>query len=227
VTALRVLVVEDSEDLGEAIATSLRRAGYAVDLVADGDAASEILATEEYQLVILDLMLPGVDGQTILRQLRGRNDATPVLVVTARSQVDCKINVLDIGADDYLVKPFDLRELEARCRVLLRRRHGQVSSRTTVGNLIFDAAAKHLLIDDRRIDLGAREFRLFEILFGNLGRVMSKDALLDRLFGLDQAVAPNAIELYVSRLRRKLDGASITIRTVHGMGYVAERRSDR
>jgi two-component system response regulator TctD len=223
---MHVLVVEDSEDLGEAVTTCLRRAGYAVDLVADGEAAEGLLSTEVYQLVILDLMLPGLDGQTILKRLRRKEDATPVLVVTARSQVDCKVNVLDIGADDYLVKPFDLRELEARCRVLLRRAHGQASSRTTIGNIVFDAAAKEILVGDRRIDLGSREFRLFEILLGNLGRVMSKDALIDRLFSLDQAVAPNVIELYVSRLRRKLEGASIGIRTVHGMGYVAERRSD-
>ncbi|WP_078707104.1 response regulator transcription factor [Consotaella salsifontis] len=223
---MHILVVEDAEDLADAVVSHLRKRGYAVDWVAEGAAAAELLATETYQLVILDLMLPGIDGQTLLRQMRRAADATPVLVITARSQVDCVINVLDIGADDYMVKPFDLGELEARCRALLRRPHGQTSSTITLGNLALDVAARRIRINDQPVDLGAREFGLLEILLGNLGRVMSKNALIDQLFSLDQAVAPNAIELYVSRLRRKLENASVAIRTVHGMGYVAEKKPE-
>ena len=133
-----------------------------------------------------------------------------------------KVGVLDHGADDYLVKPFDFRELEARCRALLRRPHGMAASAVRFGNLIFDGAARRVTVADQPVELGAREFRLLELLLANLDRVLSKDALLDQLFGLEEAVAPNTIELYVSRLRRKLDGSAVRIRTLRGMGYVAE-----
>ncbi|PWC35580.1 response regulator transcription factor [Azospirillum sp. TSO22-1] len=219
---MRILVVEDTEDLADAIIQRLRKLGYAIDWAADGTHADELLRTETYQLVILDVMLPGLDGQAILRGMRRRGDRTPVLVITARSQVDTKVDLLDLGADDYVVKPFDFRELEARCRALLRRPHGMASSAEAFGNLTFDTAAKKVSVDGKPIELGAREFRLLELFLANLGKVMSKEALMNRLFSLDQAVAPNAIELYVSRLRRKLDGASVTIRTVHGQGYVAD-----
>ncbi|HYG91138.1 MAG TPA: response regulator transcription factor [Azospirillum sp.] len=222
---MRILVVEDTEDLADAIVRRLRKLGYAVDWAADGDEAEELLRQEEYQLVLLDIMLPGVDGQALLTRLRRRRDATPVLVMTARSQVDVKIDLLDLGADDFIVKPFDLRELEARCRALLRRSHGLASSKAQFGNLTFDSAAKTVLIGDRPIDLGGREFRLLELFLGNLNAVMSKEDLMDRLFSLDQPTALNAIELYVSRLRRKLEGASVEIRTVRGLGYVAEIRA--
>lgn len=220
---MRILVVEDTEDLADAVLRRLRTLGHAIDWAPDGTQADELLRTETYQLVILDIMLPGLDGQAILRAMRRRGDRTPVLVITARSQVDTKVDLLDLGADDYVVKPFDFRELEARCRALLRRPHGMASSAETFGNLSFDAAAKTVSVDGRPVELGAREFRLLELFLASLGKVMSKEALMNRLFSLDQAVAPNAIELYVSRLRRKLDGASVAIRTVHGQGYVAER----
>lgn len=219
---MRILVVEDNEDLADAVIQRLRKLGYGIDWASDGHLAQELLATEKYQLIILDLMLPGPDGQTILKQLRRRGDQTPVLVITARSRVDTKVDALDLGADDYVVKPFDLREVEARCRALLRRQHGMASSEQSFGNLTFDAAAKKVSVDKRPVDLSAREFRLLELFLSHLNRVMSKDTLIDQLCSLDQAVAPNAIELYVSRLRRKLEGASVTIRTLHGQGYMAE-----
>ncbi|AWK85385.1 response regulator transcription factor [Azospirillum thermophilum] len=219
---MRILVVEDTEDLAGAIVRRLRKLGYAVDWVADGIEAEELLRQEQYQLVLLDIMLPGLDGQAVLERLRRRSNPTPVLMMTARSEVNVKIDLLDLGADDFIVKPFDLRELEARCRALLRRSHGMASSRTRFGNLVFDAAAKKVLIDDRPVELVGREFRLLELFLGNLGTVMSKEDLMDRLFSLDQPTALNAIELYVSRLRRKMQGASLEIRTVRGLGYVAE-----
>jgi two-component system response regulator TctD len=221
---MRILVVEDTEDLADAIVRRLRKLGYAADWTADGTEAEELLRQEQYQLVILDIMLPGIDGQTMLKRLRQRRDVTPVLVITARSQVNVRVDLLDLGADDFIVKPFDLRELEARCRALLRRSHGMVSSRVHFGNLVFDTRAKKVLVDDRAVDLSTREFRLLELFLSNLDRVMSKEELMDRLFSLDQPAAPNAIELYVSRLRRKLEGAAIEIRTVRGLGYVAETR---
>ena len=219
---MRILVVEDTVDMAEAIARRLRKLGYAVDTVADGSEADELLRTETYNLVVLDLMLPGLDGKTVLHRLRQRRSRTPVLVLTARSDVADKVGVLDHGADDYLVKPFDFRELEARCRALLRRPHGMAASSVRFGNLVFDGAAKRVTVADQPVEIGAREFRLLELLLANLDRVLSKDALLDQLFGLEEAVAPNTIELYVSRLRRKLDGSAVRIRTLRGMGYVAE-----
>ncbi len=219
---MRILVIEDAEDLADAVVDSLRSLGYAVDWAADGHQADELLRTETYQLIILDVMLPGPDGQTLLRQLRRRGNRTPVLVTTARSQIDTKIHLLDLGADDYIVKPFDLRELEARCRALLRRSHGMASSETVIGNLAFDTARRTVSIDGRPIDLSAREFRLLELFLGNMGRVMTRTALIEQLFDLEQAVTPNAVEMSVSRLRRKLEGASVVIRTMHGVGYVSE-----
>ncbi len=222
---MRILVIEDAEDLADAVIDSLRSLGHAVDWAADGHQADELLRTETYQLVILDVMLPGPDGQTLLRQMRRRDDRTPVLVTTARSQIDTKIHLLDLGADDYIVKPFDLRELEARCRALLRRSHGMASSEAVFGNLAFDAAGRTASIDGRSLDLSAREFRLLELFLGNLGRVLTRTALIEQLFDLEQAVTPNAVEMSVSRLRRKLEGASVMIRTVHGVGYVGEKQN--
>lgn len=219
---MRILVVEDTEDLAEAIARRLRKVGYAVDLAPDGDEADALLRSEAYDLVVLDLMLPGLSGQAVLQRLRQRRARTPVLVLTARSDVDAKVSVLDIGADDYLVKPFDFRELEARCRALLRRPHGMAASTTEFGDLTLDTAAKRVSVAGQPVELGTREFRLLELLLAHRGRVLSKEALLERLFGLDDAVAPNAVELYVSRLRRKLEGSAVRIRTLRGMGYVVE-----
>jgi two-component system response regulator TctD len=219
---MRILVVEDTEDLADAIARRLRKIGYAVDVAPDGSEADELLRTETYNLVVLDLMLPGLNGQTVLQRLRQRHSRTPVLVLTARSAVDDKVGVLDIGADDYLVKPFDFRELEARCRALLRRPHGMAASAVEFGNLVFDTAAKRVSVAGQAVELGSREFRLLELLLAHRGRVLSKEALIEQLFGLDDPVAPNAVELYVSRLRRKLEGSAVRIRTLRGMGYVAE-----
>lgn len=219
---MRILIVEDAEDLAEAIARRLKKLGYAVDLAADGTEANAMLRTEIYHLVVLDLMLPGLDGEEVLRRLRQRRARTPVLVLTARTAVDDKVGVLDVGADDYLVKPFDFRELEARCRALLRRPQGMEASAVRFGDVLFDAAAQRVSLAGQPVELGAREFRLLELLLANRGRVLSKDALIDQLCGLDEAIAPNAIELYVSRLRRKLDGSAVRIRTLRGLGYVAE-----
>ena len=224
---MRLLIVEDTADLAEAIASRLKKLGHAVDTVGTGEEADELLRSETYHLVVLDLMLPGMGGKEVLHRLRQRGSATPVLVLTARSDVDDKVGALDYGADDYLVKPFDFRELEARCRALLRRPHGMAASEVSFGDLVFDGAAKRVSVAGQPVELGSREFRLLELLLANLNRVLSKDALLDQLFGLEDAVAPNAVELYVSRLRRKLEGSAVRIRTLRGLGYVAELEATR
>lgn len=222
---MRILLVEDTADLAEAVVTQLTRAGHAITLAADGEEASDLLRGDRFDLVILDLTLPRKDGATILREIRARRDRTPVLVTTARSAIDDRISLLDLGADDYLVKPFDLRELEARMRALLRRPMGMGASAEVFGNMTFDAGTRQVLVAQVPVELSRREFRLLEILLGHIGKPVRKERLIDQLFGPDDDVAPNAIELYVSRLRKKLGDASLDIATLRGEGYVARLRA--
>lgn len=219
---MRILLVEDAEDLADAVQTRLKRLGYAVEWVADGETALDTACRENYDLVLLDLTLPRLDGRGVLQGLRARKSRVPVLVITAKTATDDKVTLLDLGADDYLVKPFDLRELEARIRALLRRPCGHAASVINAGNLQFDTAARRVFRDGEEILLGTREFRLLELFLGSLGRVLTKNVILDHLYGMEDAASPNAVELYVSRLRSKLGGATIEIRTVRGEGYVAE-----
>ncbi|WP_316978590.1 response regulator transcription factor [Shumkonia mesophila] len=219
---MRILVVEDAADLAEAIVLRFRRSGHALDRAASGEEAIEFLEGNTYDLVILDIMLPGMDGYAVLRALRLRHDTTPVLVLTARAEIDDRVSALDIGADDYVTKPFDFRELEARARALLRRRQGIASGVTEHGNLTFDRSSRRVTVGGDPIVLPNREFRILEIFLGNLGRVITKDDITDQLYGFDDAPGPNAIELYIARLRKKLKGSSVTIRTLRGIGYVAD-----
>ncbi|PSC03369.1 DNA-binding response regulator [Alsobacter soli] len=218
---MRILLVEDSEDLGDAVASKLRLSGHAVEWVRDGNAAAELAAGESFDAILLDINLPGRDGFSVLSGLRAGRIATPVLVMTARSEIDDKIGILDLGADDYLVKPFDLRELEARLRALMRRPAGALASAVTIGDLVIDHAAGLARLGATPLDLGRREFRLLEILTSRLGQVIPKQRIMDQLFSLDDEVSENAVELYVSRLRRKLHGTPLSIVTVRGVGYAA------
>lgn len=218
---MRILIAEDDPDLGDAVTRRLRREGHAVDWQQDGQTAVEVLQYQSYGLVILDIGLPRLDGFGILRSLRAKGKKTPVLMLTARSEIEDRVGALDVGADDYLLKPFDFREFDARCRALLRRSQGLASGITRIGGLLFDRAAKTATLDGVLLDLPRREYRLLEIFIGNLGRVLSKDDIASQLFDFDDEAGPNAIELYVGRLRKKL-GDTLTIRTMRGMGYVAE-----
>jgi two-component system response regulator TctD len=218
---MRILVVEDDIDLGEVLLKRLRRDGHGVDLATDGEEADEILSYQDYEVVVLDIGLPKMDGIEVLRSMRARGSKTPVLMLTARSEVQDRVDALDIGADDYLMKPFHFREFDARCRALLRRSQGVASGITQIGDLIFDRSAKIARIGDTQLMLPNREYRLLEILIGNLDRVLSKNQISEQLFDFDDEASSNAIELYVGRLRRKLGGA-LMIRTVRGLGYVAE-----
>lgn len=223
---MRILLVEDNEDLGEAIERRLRDAGHSVEWLRNGDEAIEIARAERFDVIALDLSLPGRDGISILAELRGARSETPVLVMTARAEIDDKVSLLDRGADDYLVKPFDLRELEARLRVLMRRPAGQVTSVATIGDLTMDVAGGLVTVRGRPVELGRREFRLLEILLARVGHVVAKERLMAQLFNLDEDVSVNALELQVSRLRRKLEGSRLGIETVRGVGYVARADSD-
>jgi two-component system response regulator TctD len=216
---MRVLVVEDVADVGEALVASLQRIGHTVDWERNGGEADALLLAQDYDLVVLDVMLPDLDGFNILKRLRQRGKRTPVLVLTARSQVEDRVSALDLGADDYLVKPFDFRELEARVRALLRRRTGAATNVIEAGGIRLDQASRSASLDGKPLDLTRRELTLLEILASRPGRTFGKDELMDQLFGFEDEPSENAIEQYVARLRRKIAGASAEIRTLRGLGY--------
>lgn len=219
---MRFLVVEDDPDLGDALVRHLHNDGHAADLATDGEMADEILSYQAYEMIVLDIGLPIRDGFSVLKSLRNKGDRTPVLMLTARSRIEDRIGALDVGADDYLSKPFDFRELDARCRSLMRRSQGVASSVTRLGPLEFDRAAKTVRLYGEALVLPNREYRLLEIFLGNLDRVLSKEQIASQLFDFNDEAGANAIELYVGRLRKKLGDDVLAIRTQRGFGYLAE-----
>jgi two-component system OmpR family response regulator len=220
---MRVLIVEDDALLGDGLTRSLRQADYAVDLVADGAEADGVLAAQSYDLVILDLGLPTLDGFEVLKRLRRRGSTIPVLVLTARDALDDRVKGLDLGADDYLKKPFELPELEARVRALIRRGQSGGGSLLTHGTLTLDTAGRRAALGGAPLELSARELGVLEVLMLRSGRVVSKDQFADQLYNFDADVGANAIEVYMHRLRKKLEPAGIRIRTIRGLGYLLER----
>lgn len=217
---MRLLLVEDTEDVADAIVSAFARHGHAVDHAARIAAAEDALAVQDYDVVLLDIMLPDGSGVDLLRRMRGRRERVPVLMLTARLEVEDRIEALDIGADDYLMKPFDLRELEARVRALIRRRFDERAGRVEYGDLTFDAAGRTASIADAPLILTRREFALLEILLANRGRVMPKERIFERMFAFEAGdVGVNAVEVYVARLRKKLEGSRLSIRTLRGLGY--------
>ncbi|MDP2698439.1 response regulator transcription factor [Thalassospira sp.] len=220
---MRVLVVEDHEALADGIARSLQHAGYAVDVIADGEEADDILRTQEYGLVVLDLNLPGMDGLEILKRLRDRQSECAVLILTARNNIDDRVRGLDLGADDYLAKPFELVELEARVRALMRRHAGTHNTTLRCGILSYDTVARRAMINDQDIDIPRRELAILETLLLRAGHVISKDQIADQLAGFDDDLSGNAVELYISRLRKRLEPAGIRIQTVRGLGYLLKK----
>jgi two-component system OmpR family response regulator len=222
---MRILVVEDDPVLRDGLSRSLRNAGYAVEVTDDGKLADQLLSVHSFDLVVLDLGLPGLDGLEVLRRLRRRASTVPVLILTARDSIVDRVNGLDVGADDYLVKPFELAELEARVRALMRRAQSVATARINHGALTLDTAARRAFVGEDALDLSAREVALLEALLLSAGRVVSKDQLADRLYGVSDEVGPNAIEVFVHRLRRKIESAGVSIRTIRGLGYLVEKPS--
>lgn len=220
---MRILVVEDNEALAEGLSKVLEGNGYAVDIVPDGVSADAVIATQSYDLVILDLTLPEMDGLDVLRAMRGRHDKTPVLVLTARGALDERVRGLDLGADDYLAKPFEVSEVEARIRVLLRRSAGLGSSVAEYGPLTLDLNARQLSCDGRGIDLPARELSVLETLMLSNNRIIPKQQIVESLSAFDEEVSDNAIEQYISRLRKKLSPVGVTIQVARGLGYYLQR----
>jgi two-component system, OmpR family, response regulator len=220
---LRILVVEDDPLLAESLVRALQQQGYGVGHARRGQDADTALRTHHFDLLLLDIGLPDVDGFEVLRRLRARSDATPVLVVTAREAVDERVHGLDLGADDYLTKPFSLSELEARVRALLRRAKPALAARIVVGGLTVDSAARRAKIAGRAVELTAREWALLELFLARPGHALSKLAIARTIGDSAAAIAPNTVEVYVSRLRSKLEPAGIVIRTVRGFGYLWEQ----
>jgi two-component system OmpR family response regulator len=220
---MRILVAEDDTILADGLAHSLRSLGHAVDCTTTGAEADRALSDEEYDFVVLDIELPLLDGFEVLRRLRKRKASVPVLVLTARDSVHDRIHGLDIGADDYLIKPFEMGELEARIRALARRARGIAENEITLGRLVIDLKGRRALIDGAPVELSARELAVLEILAARAGRVVSKDALMNSLYEWEQDVSPNAIEIHVHRVRKKLMDSGIVIRTIRGLGYLLER----
>jgi two-component system OmpR family response regulator len=220
---MRILIAEDDPVLADGLTRSLRQADFAVDCVHDGDEADHVLTAQNYDLVILDLGLPKRDGFDVLKRLRRRGSSVPVLVLTARDALADRVKGLDLGADDYLTKPFDLPELEARVRALIRRGQGGGSATLTHGPLTLDTSGRRATLHGAPLELSARELGVLEVLMLRSGRVVNKEQLAEQLYGWDEEVGANAIEVYVHRLRKKVEPAGVTIRTIRGLGYLLEK----
>jgi two-component system, OmpR family, response regulator len=215
---MRILVVEDNDLVADAIARGLEIAGFAVDRAQSAEQAATALAAEHFDLAVVDIGLPGEDGLTFVRRLRSQGANLPVLILTARDTVAMRVEALDLGADDFLMKPFEQSELAARCRALIRRASLNTSGQLNFGRLRIDVAGRQLRIDERAVELTGREWLVLECLAFAAGRVVSKERLQQAIASYDQAMTPNAVEVYVSRVRAKLGDAAL-IRTVRGLGY--------
>ena len=218
----RILIGEDDAALGRGIATLLKSAGYTVDHVEEGALVVSLASQEAYGLIILDIGLPDMSGFDVLRRLRRSGSTTPILVLTARDTLKDRIAGLDLGGDDYMLKPFEPSELEARVRALVRRGQGAASSSLKAGKLVCDSSTGTVTIAGRAIDLRRREWALLVALLSRAGRVVSKERLASELFSYDEPVGPNALELYVARLRKKLQPDGPNIRTLRGLGYMID-----
>lgn len=219
---MRILLAEDDKIIADGLSRSLRQGGYAVDCAYTGLEADTALMTNSYDLLILDLGLPKLPGLEVLKRLRARNVQLPVLILTALDGTGDRVKGLDLGADDYMAKPFELAELEARVRALTRRSSGTAPI-IVCGALTYDQAGRVAQLDGQNLDLSARELGLLEILLSRVGRLVSKDQLVDHLCGWGEEVSHNAIEVYIHRLRKKLESGGVRIATVRGLGYCLEK----
>ncbi|HDR9872790.1 TPA: response regulator [Burkholderia cenocepacia] len=217
---MRILLAEDNPKLAESILRALREASFVVDHVADGLSADLLLRTEDYAAVVLDLGLPRLDGLSVLKALRERRNAVPVLILTAHDSVPDRVRGLNLGADDYLAKPCDMSELEARVRALIRRSYGVDQSRISAGALDYDSVGRLFTVHGGVLNLTRREHAILEVLLLRANKAVGKEALADKISGLEGTLTSEAIEIYVSRLRKKLEGSSVSIKTVRGLGYM-------
>lgn len=220
---MKLLLAENDSILRDGLARSLLQMGYAVDSTSSGVDANHMLDVQDYDLLILDLGLRSRDGLEVLGKFRTRNKMTPVLIITARDSVTDRVSGLDLGADDYLTKPFELAEFDARVRALLRRGSGAQGGQTIIRNLRLDLKGRRAYLGEAALELSARELAVLEILVLRAGQVVSKEQLAGKLSNWEEEIGTNAIEVYVHRLRKKLEGSGISIRTIRGLGYLLEK----
>ena len=223
---MRVLLVEDDLPLAEALLSLLVSSGHAVDCVHDGKAASDLVAAEQFDLMILDLNLPELDGISVLRAMLAKGNSAAVMILTARGAAEDRVRGLDLGADDCMTKPFDVREFEARVRSLLRRQAGLRSSTLSLGPLSLDLTSRQFSGDGQIMDLPPRERAILELLVTRAGKVVAKEAIVQSVTSLEDILSDNAIEQYISRLRRRLHPLGLVLRTIRGIGYLLEKPSD-
>jgi two-component system OmpR family response regulator len=223
---MRVLIVEDDKVLGDGLTRYLQQNGYIVEVATSGTEADAVLATEDFGLVILDIGLPGMDGFEVLRRVRRRNNYLPVLVLTARDALQDRVHGLDLGADDYLVKPFALLELEARIRAIVRRGQASEGTKLMFGSLVIDTAAKRVWLGEKPLRLTAREWHVLEFLILRAGKIVSKDQIISAIGGADAEVSSNALEVHISRLRSKLEPGGLRIHSIRGFGYYLDKKTD-
>lgn len=223
---MRILLVEDNRELADWLARLLRKSRYVVDCVHDGLDADAALATQSYDLMILDIGLPNMTGLELLRRFRQRRGLTPVIILTANDAVSSRVAGLDAGADDYLVKPFEPDELEARIRAQLRRGQGSRTAHVGFGSLVLETDARRFTLDGVPLDLTAREYSVLEALVLAGGRIVSKASLIDTVFGLDDDATDNALEIYVHRVRKKLGSGGVSIGTLRGLGYALRAKGE-
>lgn len=220
---MRILFVEDEQELARWVVKALSDSGYLVEHAATGEMAEQFLQQGEFDAMVLDLRLPGKQGMAVLRDMRARDDRTPVLILTAHDTLDDKVKGLHAGADDYLAKPFALSELEARLVALIRRSHGREHPRLQYGELVYDSAQRQFLLHGEPLSLSPREAALLNVFISRPGFLLSKHQLLDKIYSLDQDVSLDAVEVLVYRLRKKLGGSGVNVVTVRGMGYMLEK----
>lgn len=222
---MRILVAEDDPNIAAAIVFSLRTLNnFAVDCVADGEAADHAMRHESFDLLVLDLGLPKIDGLEVLRRLRARNASMPVLIMSARSSPEEKVKGLDLGADDYIVKPFSVKEFEARVRALIRRGTYNAATHVFRAGLCFDTVSRTAMLDGKPMHLSAREAAVLEVLLREFGKVVRKERLIEHIYSYDETPGVNAIEVFIHRLRKKLSVSPVTVRTFHGVGYQLDHR---
>lgn len=223
---MRILLVEDDPVLAGSLKQGLQQMGFAVESSADGLEADAILGLRTFDLVVLDLGLPGLSGMEVLKRFRKRGATTPLLILTARDALQDRVAGLKAGADDYVLKPFDFEELEARLQALLRRTQSERSGFIEAGELRLDKESRQAYFSNQPLGLSSREVAVLELLMNRYGRVVSKDQLAEHLTGMDEEIGPNAVEVYVHRLRKKLEPLGVPVRTLRGLGYLLEKADD-
>ncbi|MBP0590544.1 response regulator [Paraburkholderia sp. LEh10] len=223
---MKLLLIEDNPTLSHWLARMLEQDSFALDAVQDGEAADRLLRMNRYDVVLLDLNLPRLSGKNVLRRLRQRGDATPVMILTASGSIDEKVELLGAGADDYLVKPFEVRELIARVKVMIRRQTAATANEVSCGDLVFDIDTRQFTLKGAPLNVTPRERSVLETLILRMGKTVSKAALMDSVVTHDDQPSEDALEIYVSRLRKKLDGSSAAIVTLRGLGYLLRKKDD-